>query len=341
MKQIREKGKAIREYIIQNIGLDHIIKKASERFHITRQTVNHHIKGLIEDGIIESSGTTNNTKYTLKELFSTSIKIEMTQDIEEDRVWREKIFAIIPQLPENVRVICHYGFTEMFNNIIDHSGADQAILKVEYNIRDISIIVLDNGIGIFKKIKDDFQLEDERHSILELAKGKLTSDPKSHTGEGVFFTSRMFDKFSILSHNFFFSSYYGIDWLVESKKVTAVGTMVCMQINRNSKRIMQEIFSKFTSIDDFGFSKTIIPVELLQYEGEALISRSQAKRLIVRFEKFKEVILDFKGIKMIGQAFSDEIFRVFKNLYPSVHIIWINANKNVEAMINRVLSQEK
>jgi len=41
----------------------------------------------------------------------------------------------------------------------------------------------DDGIGIFRKIHDELGLLDERHAILELAKGKLTTDgdlEKSH-----------------------------------------------------------------------------------------------------------------------------------------------------------------
>jgi len=36
-----------------------------------------------------------------------------------------------------------------------------------------------------------------------LAKGKLTTDPKRHSGEGIFFSSRMFDEFDILSGGVF------------------------------------------------------------------------------------------------------------------------------------------
>jgi len=63
--------------------------------------------------------------------------------------------------------------------------------------------------------------------------------------------------------------------------------------------------------NDFGFSKTHIPVFLAAYGEDNLISRSQAKRLLVRFERFKEIILDFENVESIGQAFADEIFRVF------------------------------
>ena len=37
----------------------------------------------------------------------------------------------------------------------------------------------------------------------------------------------------------------------------------------------------------------------------------------------------------IGQAFADEIFRVYKNKNPDIQIIPINANADVEFMIKR------
>ena len=81
--------------------------------------------------------------------------------------------------------------------------------------------------------------------------------------------------------------------------------------------------------------KTQVPVFLAIYGNENLISRSQAKRLLVRFEKFKTIILDFEGVDMIGQAFADEIFRVFQNTHPTIDIRPINTNEQVEKMISR------
>jgi hypothetical protein len=95
-----------------------------------------------------------------------------------------------------------------------------------------------------------------------------------------------------------------------------------MKINLDTKVQLKDIFNEYASSEDFGFSKTNIPVALLDHEGRTLISRSQAKRLIIRLDRFKEVILDFEGIEMIGQGFADELFRVFKNEHPDVHLFW-------------------
>jgi hypothetical protein len=109
----------------------------------------------------------------------------------------------------------------------------------------------------------------------------------------------------------------------------------------DSTRIMGEVTSEYTSAaDDYGFTKTKVPVKLLKYEGEELVSRSQAKRLIMRVDKFKEVILDFEGIKKIGQPFADEIFRVFKNNNPKLRLMRVNTNEETEKVIKYILNNK-
>jgi hypothetical protein len=109
-----------------------------------------------------------------------------------------------------------------------------------------------------------------------------------------------------------------------------------MQLENDSNRTAKEIFDKFSLPEDFSFAKTIVPVKLAQHEGETLVSRSQAKRLTRRFERFQTVILDFVGIEKIGQAFADEVFRVFSNAHPELIMIPTNTTKAVKEMIKRV-----
>ncbi|MBI4650755.1 HipA domain-containing protein [Candidatus Desantisbacteria bacterium] len=199
------------------------------------------------------------------------------------------------------------------------------------------IVIYDNGEGIFKKIQRELSLLDERHSVLELSKGKLTTDPENHTGEGIFFSSRMFDHFAIISGSVCFSHKNNEidDWVLEPQKFST-GTGVFMTLKNNTSRTTKEVFDKFTSGEDYGFTKTIVPVRLAQYGNEKLISRSQAKRLLVRIDKFKIVIFDFDGVATIGQAFADEIFRVYNKKNPNIEIITIKTNKNIDQIINRV-----
>jgi hypothetical protein len=180
-------------------------------------------------------------------------------------------------------------------------------------------------------------LPDERTAVIELAKGKLTTDPERHTGEGIFFTSRAFDEFSISSRGILFSRKEGRpkDWLSDLTAEEA-GTTVWMDQSDDSVRALRQIFEKYASEeDDFQFSKTVVALRLIRHEGENLVSRSQAKRLVTRFEHFREIVLDFTGIVSVGQAFADEAFRVFAVAHPGTALLPINMNEDVTRMVAR------
>ena len=120
--------------------------------------------------------------------------------------------------------------------------------------------------------------------MLELAKGKFTTDPAHHTGEGIFFSSRMFDAFTIVSGEVAFS-HEGAqveDWSVPLDPSVA-GTTVTLSLGNHTTRTAKKVFDQFTTADDdYGFTKTVVPVVLAQYGDVDLVSRSQARRLLVR-----------------------------------------------------------
>jgi len=335
-----DQSKHIKDFILNKIGAGekNPVKITSEHFGISRQAVNRYLKKLTEEGLIGAGGTTRNREYHIKELLNKISKYDITVPLAEDKVWREDIKPFLNDLPKSVMDICEYGFTEILNNAIEHSEGTEARVNLFIDILKIRFVIIDNGVGIFNKIRTKFNLDDELHAILELSKGKLTTDPARHSGEGIFFTSRVFDEFSIFSGNLFFNhDAQSGDWLLDSKK-NFNGTHIEMLINRSSKQTLKAIFDQFASKNNYGFTKTKVPVILSKYGDENLISRSQARRLLFRFNCFKEIILDFNKVNMIGQAFADEIFRVFQNNNPEINIWWVNANKDVENMILRAKS---
>jgi len=332
----------IRAYILQGIDDNPrgIVSEAAGRFGVSRQAVLRHVRRLISDGQITFQGKTRDRRYRVVPLAQISLSIEVTPTLEEDIVWRQNLRPALQEVRENVVAICQYGFTEMLRNVIDHSESDKAQIALEYSPARIRIQVVDFGVGIFDKIQATLRLADPRDAILELAKGKLTTDPQRHTGEGIFFTSRMFDRFSILSGRLYFAhTEQDDDWLLEDEQPTP-GTAVRMIISPRSSRTAQEVFDRFASAEDYGFSKTHVPVTLARYGEENLVSRSQAKRLLVRFERFREITLDFKGVSTIGQAFADEVFRVFAHEHPTVHLLPVNTSDQVRKMIARTASSE-
>jgi hypothetical protein len=114
-----------------------------------------------------------------------------------------------------------------------------------------------------------------------------------------------------------------------------------MRLNANTDRTVEQIFDEFSPPDAHTFAKTCIPVKLAVYEGSDLVSRSQAKRLMARTERFKDVVLDFAGVESVGQAFADEVFRVWQTQHPDVQLTHINANQQIDDMIVRAYAELK
>jgi hypothetical protein len=337
MTKIRARGEDIRNFILKHIDShpSDVARVAADHFDITRQAVSKHIKRLVAEKALEESGNTKSRTYKLAPLSSYENTYRITTDLAEDLVWNETK-PMIDHLPDNVMDIWQYGFTEMFNNAIDHSNGTEIVVEVIKTAVSTEVLIHDDGVGIFKKIQTALNLLDERHAVLELAKGKLTTDSKRHSGEGIFFTSRMFDSYSILSGGIYFAHLFGRpeDWILERERF-AKGTTVWMKLNNHTARTSKKIFDQYTSGENYGFNKTVVPVKLAQYGNDKLVSRSQAKRLLARIELFKTVIFDFKGVDSIGQAFADEIFRVFVRQHPEVKITYDHANTEVKHMIER------
>jgi hypothetical protein len=250
-------------------------------------------------------------------------------------VWREVFQPVVRDLAENVQDIWHYGVTEMVNNAVDHSASPEVRVGVHRDAVCTTGFVADVGEGIFLKIQRLLGLYDPREAILELAKGKLTTDPVHHTGEWIFFASKIFDAFVIRSGKLsFMHDTDPFDVLLE-RPLDAPGTLVLMRLANDSPRVSRAVFDEYAAPEEYTFAKTVVPVRLAQYEGEKLVSRSQAKRLLLRFERFRHVVLDFAQVVEIGQALADELFRVFARAHPEVALAAVNMTAEVERTVRR------
>ena len=338
MSKVRVGGEPVRKFLVEHIEAHptDIVRVASERFECSRQAVHKHMQRLIAEGAVLVSGATRGKRYELAPLLQWKKQYDIATGLAEDAVWNVDISPLLGKLPENVLSIWHYGFTEMFNNVIDHSEASYVAVSILKTAVSTTIEIYDDGVGIFKKIQAALKLTDERHAVLELAKGKFTTDPANHSGEGIFFSSRMFDEFDILSGEVYFSHEFDKkeDWILQ-RSTPRGGTLVTMKLHSHTARTMKKVFDKFTSDEDYGFTKTVVPVKLMRYGDDNLVSRSQAKRLLARIDRFKVVMLDFSGVESVGQAFADEVFRVFRAKHPDVELVPIHASSEVRRMISR------
>ena len=309
------------------------------RLGVSRVAANKHIQRLEREGWIARSGPSTHP------VFSPGFKRRVARlytlsSLEEHVVW-ESDFRPFLNLAPNVNSIASHGFTEMLNNAIDHSAGASVFIWTSQDETALRIVISDDGVGIFAKITAALALADVRQALFELAKGKLTTDPSKHTGEGVFFTSRMFDSFEISANGLQFNHDASSpqDWLQEAQGGFADGTAVFMRIGLSSTRTAAEVYSQFTDApEDYDFSKTVVPMKLARVGDEQLVSRSQAKRLIARFDRFRTVILDFADVQEIGQSFADELFRVYANAHPGVELLAKNMTEQVERMWLRAVA---
>jgi hypothetical protein len=76
-----------------------------------------------------------------------------------------------------------------------------------------------------------------------------------------------------------------------------------------------------------------VRVKLLRSD---FIARSEARRLLANLGKFREIVLDFRDVRSVGQGFADEVFRVFANRNPEIMLRAENAVPAVMAMIRHV-----
>ncbi len=330
--------RSIRRRALELIAADgrRVGTRLAQACGLSRQVANGYLQALVRDGLVSAEGTTLARVYRLQ-----ALKVERRyprEGLQEDLVWRELISPVVARLAQNVRDIWHYAATEMINNAIDHSGTREVEVSARLNALWTEVLVADKGEGIFVKIRRALNLHDPREAILELAKGKLTTAPEQHSGEGIFFTSRALDFFQIESHRLRFSHAPRADDAIVEQAADTPGTRVRMRLAHDSPRVLREVFDAFTDPEEYSFDKTVVPLRLAQYEGEKLVSRSQAKRVAQRFERFKRVELDFSGVSDIGQAFADELFRVFAAAHPAIRITPVNTEPAVAQMIRRAVA---
>ncbi len=318
------------------------------KFRMSRPGLHRHLNRLVQNEKIVRVGRTRNARYILNrpsqlEQYVERFRFERTfqrQGLAEDRVLRALQLEWAPYRTcrDNVRQIFDYAISEMINNAIDHSESSTVTVRVIGPDPMISFDIIDRGVGVYQRLMAKFKLQSPLEAVQELLKGKVTTDPSRHTGQGIFFTSRAADIFTIASDG----KRLRVDNRLPDIHLEDLrfrkGTTVHFEIDPHAKTVLSEIFSQYTK-EDYAFDTTQVRVTLFQQDSP-YVSRSEARRVLSRCERFREIILDFAGVKTIGQAFADEIFRVFQQRHPEITITSTNANENVEFMIRRSVTGE-
>jgi hypothetical protein len=202
----------------------------------------------------------------------------------------------------------------------------------------VQLLVSDDGCGLFEQIDRHFGLDDPTLAMLELGKGKLTSQPDRHSGRGLFFTARLADVFDLHANQAAFQRRaWDADGFVAGRPLKRHGTSVYAAIALDTTRTLESVLQSHSEDGlSYGFDRTRVPLRLITSANDGLESRAQARRVAARLDSFKRVEIDFLGVPYIGHGFADELFRV--QARDTLRLVPINMSPAVAAMIASVWS---
>lgn len=308
----------------------------AKALRVSRQAAHRRLRALAARGAVVHQGGGRTARWTLPSARDLGFDFSI-EGLQEDRVWtdlRSRV-PVLGALGAEAASIVAYSMTEMLNNAIEHSGSAKVHVGLVHDDASVTFSVIDEGIGAFANIQRARELASPLEALQDLTKGKVTTMPERHTGEGVFFTSKAVDRFELEAN--------GLVWIVDNTRddytvaTVAVrrGTRVTCRIARTPARSLDGVFREYT--DDLEFMRTRTVVRLFQI-GVEFVSRSEARRLVRGLELFREVVLDFARVASIGQGFADEVFRVFAAAHPNVRLVPVNMAVTVEFMVERALA---
>ena len=307
-----------------------------QRLSIGRRSAGTLLKKLVASQWLVAEGTPRRPLYRPGALRQVVRRYTLA-GLQEDLPWRHD-FAPFFDPPAEVRRMAQHAFTELLNNAIDHSGGRAATVSMRQTPLHLQLLVSDDGCGIFERIAQSFEIRDPQLAMLELSKGKLTSQPKRHSGHGLFFSSRLADVFDLHANQAAFQqrSWEPQQWR-SSRPLAHAGTSIYLAIALDTPRTLDAVLRSHSAQQaGYAFEHTVVPLHLIGSGELALASRADAKRVASRLAQFRRAEIDFSGISEVGHGFADELFRVFSRQHPALELVPISMAPRVAAMVHSV-----
>lgn len=308
----------------------------AERFAVTAPTARRALRRLVALQWLVNEGTARAPRYApgcLRQV----VQRYALQGLTEDLPWRRD-FAPFFALPGSVQQMAEHTFYELVNNAIDHSGGTAVTVSMRQTASHVQLLVSDDGVGLFGRIAQAFAIEEPPLAMLELSKGKLTSQPHAHTGHGLFFASRLADVFELHANDASFQhrSWDARGWQAQ-RALKHRGTSAYASFLLDTDRTVESVRQVY-SLDGSGaaFDRTRVGLQLLTSDTVGLQSRAQARRVSARCSDFRQVELDFAGVPEVSHAFADELFRVLSHKETGVRWVALNMSPTVARLIDGV-----
>jgi anti-sigma regulatory factor (Ser/Thr protein kinase) len=305
----------------------------ADKLKISRQAAHRKLRALAEAGDLVQRGAGRGSIWEPSASAPRTFRYK-SGGLAEDRIFAqlEADLPVLQGLDASTRSVVAYAATEMLNNAIEHASAKTIEVVVEPRTSGLAFEAIDDGVGAFARVRQGLGLATDIEAAQELTKGKVTTDVAHHTGEGIFFTSKIADRFELEAN--------GLRYIVDNLRDDATiapgspraGTRVRVELSRPVKRTLIDVFAAWTTDREFDRTRTVVKLFAI---GVEFVSRSEARRLLNGLERFREVVLDFQGVEAVGQGFVDEVFRVWAAAHPAVRLAPVRASGTVAFMLGR------
>lgn len=299
---------------------------------VSRATAQRRLRALVARQRLVREGAGRGARYLLpKNRWERPL-----ERLEEDRLWAEVRPALADLgLSERELGTVGYTFTEMVNNAIDHSRGTAVLVTATASPQGVVIEIVDDGIGVFRSVRESQNLPDDVEAVFVLEKGRFTTQPERHSGEGIFFASKAANHYVLESGRVaWITDNEAHDTTIRLRPEPRSGTRVVLTFVPGKVSVLADVFQRWTDPDTLAFDRTRTTVRLAGF-GVQLLSRSEARRVTVGLERFRHVTIDFTGVELVGQGFCDEVFRVFAAAHPEVVLAPTGMTESVSFMVGR------
>lgn len=310
-----------------------LVDHVARRLGVTQRTARRALSRLVELRWLERGGTRCRPTYQ-PGLLRQVVHRYPLRGLQEHVPWSRDFapfFALSPQ----VRRMAQHAFCELVNNAVDHSEGTGVTVSMRQTPSQLQLLVSDDGRGLFDKLRETFGLDDPSLAMLELSKGRLTSQPDRHTGRGLFFTARVADVLDVHANASGFQrrGWEGGAWH-PGRALKQQGTSVYVAIALDTRRTLESVLQAH-SLDESGAALdcTAVPLALATSAYTGLESRAQARCVVERLGQFRRAEIDFAGVESIGHAFADELFRVMAAREPDVELVPVNMTAPVARLV--------
>ena len=330
----------IKKFLLDNLTTHQkdIINTAINRFGVSRQAIHKHMNSLINDKKVIGHGTTKGRYYELIPSVNYSKTFDIQINNNNEKLITEHFIPHFSDLPKNIFEIFEFTTWALINNIYDHANASRLYCKIFINHNEAHFIISDNGVGIFKHIKQRLKLANDHLAALELAKGNLKVEPDYHSGDELYAVIHLFDRVRMESSgkSLIFSN-FNQEWEIGDSSQTK-GSRIHLIINPSITRTCADIFNLIFNSNK---EKIRIPLNLLDISNHKIVnSREQLGSVLRNINDYKNIEFDFKKINLIGPAFADALIHKTKEKNQHANIKWINTNETVDLLLSRALGRQ-